>query len=252
MEEFTLSLSSLFSNNRVYMPNYAPRVSLSYEDLSGVISLWSEVSETVVVYQHAADEEVNTTHVHMILINCKFSTPEALKRIFYANYKTERKGNDLWSWTHKGFPTPDLSFIGYMAKEDLRPVYTKNISPAQVEEQRVKWSKPTPKAPLRQSSIHESNNQKKLTKNALLAQVVNHILTVSNATGECENRKQAILIDASEVQVIKAIRKVLIENDQVIGLYKVLDLYDGFVMYHQKETFLSNCLQVLEKRKPRV
>ena len=235
------------------MPNYAPRVSIPFADLSGVLSLWSEVSEKMVVYEHAADEEVSTTHVHLIMINCKYATPEALKRMFYANINTERKGNDLWSWTHKDFPNPDLSFIGYMSKKDLRPVFQKNILPAEVEEWKLKWSKPTTSKPLRQSSLHENTqDNKKLTKFNVIARVVNRILTADNALEANESRKQAILNDVSEVQVIKAIKQVLIEDNQVLGLYKVIDLYDGFVMYHQPNHFVYNCLQVLEKRKPRI
>lgn len=235
------------------MPNYAPRVSVPFADLSGVLSVWSEVSEKMVVYEHEADEDVSTTHVHMIMINCKYATPEALKRSFYAHISTERKGNDLWSWTHKDFPNPDLSFIGYMAKKVLRPVFIKNVLPDEIEEWKVKWSKPTPEPLLRQSSLHENApTQKKLTKFKIIAEVVNHILTVSNSLDANESRKQAILNDVQEIQVLKAIRKVLISHNECMGLYKIIDLYDGFTMYHQKETFLSGCLQILEKRKPRV
>ena len=80
--------------------------------------------------------------MHLLMIGSSVKE-EALKRIYYKLIKDERKGNDLWSWSHKSHPNPDLKFITYMSKGKLRPVFSQGISPDIVEEYRLKWIEPT-------------------------------------------------------------------------------------------------------------
>lgn len=233
------------------MPNYAPRVSMSYDDVSGVIQVWADSADKVAVFEHPADEDVNSTHVHLILIGCKYKTAEPLKRQFNAITQTTRKGNELWSWEHKDHPDPDIGFLKYMSKGSIAPKYLKNISEQEVEHWRQQWKPNTPKAPsLRQTSLDE-DAKKKLTKYAIVLEVVKKVLE-KHPTAVSEERKEAILADVPDDIIIKFIRNVLIKDNQVLGLYKVMDIYDAYVMYYQKEKFLANCLQVLQKRLPRV
>jgi len=67
-----------------------------------------------------------------------------------------------------------------------------------------------------------------------------------------EAQKDAILVNADDDVVLKTIRKVLIDDNQILGLYKVIDIYDAYVMYYQKDKFLANCRNVLLKREPRI
>lgn len=120
--------------------NYAPRVSMSYVELSTVLSLWAKSCESMVVYEHDADEEVATTHCHLLMIKSKYATPEPLKRQLYEVLSNEkRKGNDLWAWTHKDYPDPDLCYITYMSKGILEPVMTQNLSSSLIESYKKKW-----------------------------------------------------------------------------------------------------------------
>lgn len=232
--------------------NYAPRISLPYHDLSGVINVWAESCHELAVFEHEADVEVNTTHVHMIMIGCKYKKPDMLKRIFYARFPDEtRKGNALWSWENKDFPNPNKEFIKYMTKGIHSAKFLKNISEQEVENWRQQWVQTTPKTTsLRQTSLDEDAKKKK-TKYSIVLDVVKLILA-KHPMATTEERRQAILNDVEDEIVIKAIRKVLISDNQVLGLYKVMDIYDAFVMYHQKGKFISNCLMVLQKRLPRV
>lgn len=124
------------------MINYAPRVSMAFCDISNVINAWAETCEEMVVYEHPSDEEVNTTHVHIIMVNSKYTTSEQYKKIFYRLIKTDRKGNDLWSWIHKKYPTPDLSFITYMSEGKLIPSFIKKVSQESIDAYRALWVEP--------------------------------------------------------------------------------------------------------------
>lgn len=229
---------------RVY--NYTVRITLSYQDLSGVVARWADKCQRCICYEHEADEEIRQTHVHMILEGSTVQD-EALKR----SSKLSGKGNEFWSWKqYDGSRT----FVTYMTKGKYAPKFLKNYSPAEVEEARKAWSEPTARhsTKSRQTSLEENSPKTKLTKHGIIARVVQAILTTDNVLEANEARRAAVLTDISDERLLKVIRHVLIEEKQVLGLYKVMDLYDAFVMYYQKEKFLQNCLVVLEKRKPRV
>lgn len=228
--------------------NYAPLVRLPYNDVSGVIKVWADACESLALYEHEADETVKTTHVHMIMLGCKYKTAEPLKRLFYKMNPgmDTSEGNGLWSWTNKEFPVPGIEFITYMSKGHLRPKYVKNISEDKLEELRGKWSEPTPRLPS-QTFLDKSSDKPKHTKHTLMLKVVNLILAKHNDA--TEERRKAILQDLDDREWVLAIRKVALEEKLMLGKYKFLDLYDSCVMYYQKEKFVSEILTMIEKRR---
>lgn len=122
------------------MPNYAPRLRLSYVELLPVFSLWAQSCENMVVYEHDADEEVATTHCHVLMINSKYATAEQYKRQFYEVLTEEkRKGNDLWAWIHKEYPNPDISYITYMSNGNLKPKFVQSISDDVIQKYTKLW-----------------------------------------------------------------------------------------------------------------
>lgn len=116
---------------------------MSALELSLLFNVWAESCEKFAVIEHPADEEVSQTHCHFLMINCKFDTPEALKRRFQEIYPTEtRKGNALWAWTHKD--PVDETFLNYMVKGEYAINFSKNISKEEVEKARLSWKTTTP------------------------------------------------------------------------------------------------------------
>jgi len=162
--------------------NYAPRVSVSYADISNVILEWSKVCDQFIVYEHDADEEVATTHCHFLMMSSTVKE-EALKRRFYKLYPTDRLGNDLWAWKHKEHPNPDLGYIKYMSKGVLAPKFVKNISPAIVDEFRQKW---VPKNPV--SSVANKSDKPK-DKSKEFYSICERVIEIARETpGVYENR----------------------------------------------------------------
>jgi len=226
--------------------NYAPLVRLSYNDMSGVIEVWASACDNFIAYEHEADESVKTTHVHILMMGCKYKTAEPMKRLYYRMFPNadSSDGNGLWSWVNKNHPVPDVGFIRYMSKGVLRPKFVKGFLPAVVEEQRLGWVEPS-SAPLTQTFI-PLPERPKITKHTLMLKVVNLILTEHTNSSEAE--RNAVLLDVEPDKWFKTIRKVLVEEKQMVGIYKVIDIYDSCVMYYQKEKFLNNCQSLLEKR----
>lgn len=112
------------------MYSYAPRVSIPAKDLSSVIEIWSTSCQSIIAYEHEADEEVTTTHCHILMEGSKYATAEQYKRQLYECLPNEkRKGNELWAWSHKDFKKPDSKFIGYMNKNGKsQKVYNKGYT----------------------------------------------------------------------------------------------------------------------------
>jgi len=116
---------------------------MSYVDLSLLINVWAESCEKFIVYEHPADEKVKETHCHFLMINCKYATPEPLKRAFYDVFSTEeRKGNDLWAWANKDYPNPDEGYITYMGKGSLKYKFNKGFAESTVNSLVKKWVPP--------------------------------------------------------------------------------------------------------------
>lgn len=235
--------------------HHAIRVSQSYADISGNIQIWADRCKRVLVVEHEKDDEVATTHVHIALFDCEVQA-EALKRMFL----NPGSGNKFWSfkkWSDKPHPhlasTPYSYYLVYMFKSNLRESYSKEYSTAEIEEFRLawqSWASTLPLAPedavLRQTNLIDKQPKSKLTKHGIVSEVVNLVLSEYPAL-TAEQRK-AKLQDLTETQIYKLIRKVLIRENQALGLYKQIDLYDAFVMYHQKEKGLSEFLHILNKR----
>ena len=239
------------------MPHHhAIRVSLPYADISGNIQLWANRSKRVLVVEHEADDEIATTHVHIALFDCEVQA-EALKRMFL----NPGSGNSFWSfkkWTNKPHPNlatvPYSYYLVYMFKESLREKFAKDYSPAEIEEFRKAWQSWANTLPVfsqeiagpRQTNLLDAKPKSKLTKHGIIGEVVN--LVLSEYPSLSAEQRKVKLEDLTETQIYKLIRKVLIRENQALGLYKIVDLYDAFVMYHQKEKALADFRHVLEKR----
>lgn len=217
------------------MPNYAPRVSLPYNDMSGVVEMWSRSCDKMVVYEHQADEGCNTTHVHMIMINCKYKSQDTLCNQFRKLIETDRKGNGLWSWEHKDFPNPDESYVTYMSKGKLEPVFVMNMTVNEIEVFKSRWRQYN-KVEKKHVIENEMNTQvipvtvKQKTKWELLC-IMDHEIKLYQ-----EQHPNRVITKEIRNRIIV---NVLKEEKQVIGLYKVQEFSYAFSLHFDTETFLD-------------
>lgn len=226
--------------------SYAPLLRLPYNDLSGIIQVWSESCDSMAVYEHQADESVKTTHVHMIMLGCKYKTSEPLKRLYYKMFPNTptSEGNGLWSWSNKDHPEPNIQFITYMSKGVYAPKYVKNIPTEKVEELRGMWSEPTPKT-LTQTFIN--SKEPKLTNHTLMLKVVNLILEPHQ--DKPEEFKKNYLANLEDRLWLYYIRKIIIQEKQMKFTYKVCDIFESCQMYYNKNSWLSDCLYIINKKR---
>lgn len=134
-------------------PDLCIRITLPYQDCSGVIQQWYTRCAKAVCYEHAADEKVSQTHVHLALIglDCK---EEALKRMWK---QAPGSGNKFWSMT----PIKEESkYLAYMTKGKLTAKSAKNFSHEELETHRLAWVDPVKDA----SNVEDSPMQFYITQ----------------------------------------------------------------------------------------
>jgi len=140
---------------------WAVRVSLGHSDLQ---SEWTRIlgaCERFVLYEHEADEEINRSHVHCLVVNPSISD-ETMKNWIGRH---RGKGNTFWSFktTYKPKKTEaeipvNLNFITYMSKGTYSPLVVKGFTAEEIEQYRVAWvNYPT------HSSVKADNDDKKNT-----------------------------------------------------------------------------------------
>lgn len=135
--------------------NYAVRLSLAYADCSGIVALWSQRANSVSVFEHPADAEVERSHCHIGLWNVDVKA-EALKRMI----PNRGKGNEYWSWKPMKDSPDQGSFLTYCSKGIHAPKFLKNISPDIVEGAKARWERV--KSPMNQRPVIPKSEFEKL------------------------------------------------------------------------------------------
>lgn len=195
------------------MVDLAIRVSRKYDDVFDWVD--GIMSSKICIYEHEADVEVSRTHIHMLVIGSELK-PDALKARFKKLY-----GNiDAKDWSFK--KADNEEFITYMSKGKLVPKLTKGYTVAEIQSYTDKWVEPKTMLKLEDGKfVRDINEPGQKTKIQLLEQM----------------RSRLCGTDSTR-DILKVIRKVLIENKVVIGQYKMMDYYDSLMMYERKEDWL--------------
>lgn len=228
--------------------NLAIRVSRPYGD----IQEWCEElkAEKKIVFQHDADDEVSRTHIHMLVIGSSIK-PDALKYRYKKLYGDIDKTD--WSFVNsfkddgKTVPiSPDSSdkFITYMSKGHLAPVLSVGYDPFKVLELSRQWKDPKTTALKTEGGKFVrvpkqiKEDSKKKTKRDLIEIMV------------CKGKDEDIDPDDTTT-IISMIREVLVKHNEVLGMYKVMDYYDGYMMYANKERFVDMVVAKIQSRIPK-
>lgn len=206
------------------MSSYAVRVSKSHMDLSGVYEKLDTVCEVVVVYEHPED---NNVHCHMLLEKCEVSTDTLknyIKKVVGEVKRTE--------WSFKA--GANREFISYMSKGKYDTVHMYGISADEIS---VYKAKGYDKANVRLEGgklVRPVKEGLKKTRRELI-----------------EIMRANVNPEGSYYEIIKGIRKVLVQNNEVIGNYKVMDYVDSFMMYGNEERWLDTVVAIYERRNAR-
>lgn len=223
--------------------NLAIRVSRSYEE----VAAWVQglKGDKVIVYQHDADDEVSRTHIHMLIINSGLK-PDAMKARFKTLYGEIVKTD--WSFSsgfkEDGKVTPiseDTSskFITYMSKGHLTPVYNHGYDPVDLLRLTQEWKEPKKMLSVKGGKFVRTTEdvpeKPKKTRRTLVEVMV-------------DRGKDQDIGDWDTKGILMMIRQVLVENNEVVGMWKVMEYYDAYMMYACKDAWLNMIVKKIESR----
>ncbi|MEO5351368.1 MAG: hypothetical protein H7836_17260 [Magnetococcus sp. YQC-3] len=213
----------------------AIRVSRTYDEIRGWVEWLCGDGNQVIAYQHDGDDEVERTHVHLLVCGVGI-TKQTMKNHLVALVGRIDKTDWSFKSTYRnstGEVPVDRHFITYMAKGSLTPMIAHRFIPAHVEAYKSEWVSPKPKVVLEDGKfvVEGGDKEKKLTKWEML-----------------ERMRTEYTDGMSDKEVVDIIRKVLKKNHQVVGMYKILDYYDSIMMYSKPEKMVEMVTNALARR----
>lgn len=200
--------------------SYVIRVSRAYDDVFDWVD--GIKADKVAVYEHEADNEVKRTHIHMLLVNSDIK-PDAMKNRYKKLYGDIDKTD--WSFKSAAEGIAD-GFVTYMSKGKLAPKLTKGYTTEEIMKLTNEWKEPERKSTVKLENgkfVRSVDIVPKKSKSQMLEQMRSRLSDTSTT------RERLI-----------AIRKVLMENNEVIGQYKMMDYYDSLMMYYYKDDWMCS------------
>lgn len=229
----------------VYHMSFAIRITKAYVDISGLVQKIADIAENCVVYQH---DDASRVHCHMLVLGFT-KTEDTIRRwmrgVFEKPARTDISIKSVYK-DDAGKEVPvDSSFIVYMSKGQLDPVYVKGYTESDISDYRGRWVNQSPRQGLR-------------TKNGKI--VVDGVGDDPSqpSTQRGQKTKWQLLAEMQEEwgascapdfdELFRITRKILKRNKQAIGFYKVMDYMEGFLFIHQKDTAYMMVKQLWDRK----
>lgn len=212
--------------------DYAIRLSFAYDSMKDVIERIAAAVEQLIVYQHDKDEKVSRTHIHLLAVGCKHST-DTLKNWIRKHIGAVEKTD----WSFKAAERVEEAryrYITYMSKGRLDPLLVKGFSAEDIQRCKLAWVEPDTVRvrAVNGKLVKEIDEAANVSKRQLVEEMV------AALSGQyCSTR-----------DILIGIRKVLIQHKCVVGMYKVMDYYDAYMMYAHKEQWLDMLADKIDKR----
>lgn len=216
--------------------SYFVRISRPYADLQ---PYYDDIPcDKLAVYEHEADEDVSRTHVHYVVFGSKIK-PDAMKTRIKKIIGDIDKGDWSFQSVQKDGKALDNGSITYMSKGHLPPKLCKGYTIEEIQELTALWVEPTPI--VKKTTV--------VLENGKLVRKINE--TDKKTKRQMLESMSALLPDgdvSTRKAKLEAIRTVLIQNNQVLGPWKVDDYYHSLHLYKYKDSWLDMMEVMLEKR----
>lgn len=223
--------------------NLAIRISRSYDEIKEwIIGL---KAKRCIAYQHDADDEVSRTHVHLLILESGVK-PDGLKARFKTLYGNIDKTDWSFSSAYKDDGkvtaiTEDSSskFITYMSKGHLIPVHSSGYDPETLLQLTQLWVEPVKKLTVKNGKFVRQTDdvpdKPKKTRRTLIEIML-------------DRGKDQDIDPMDTKSVLRMIRSVLVENNEVIGMWKVMEYYDAWMMYGHGDEWINMISKKIESR----
>lgn len=205
------------------------RITIPYAEIgAGFLEGLAELSDTLVIYEHEADEEVSRTHCHGLMLGCKRGQ-DTIRNKYFKNIYAKQDYSLVAKTLNKVI---DKKFITYMSKGKLNPKYCKGVSDIEIAELTALWRDMTTK-------VVDAETKKKPTN-------IYEICELIRKDYLDNNRK--LLEDYSNSEIIQAIIKYHNKEKKAINAYKVRDYYDCIIMMAKPNRYIDTVGQLIQKR----
>lgn len=205
------------------MSDLAIRVSRSYDVLQSAVEVISNVCDKLVVYEHPDEGNV---HCHMLAMGCTKGT-DTLK-----NYLKRSCGTFLpteWSFKTKA----NMDFIAYMSKGKYDPKFVNNVDNEVIVSYKAQG--------------YDKKNMR-MENGKILRPVKSVVKKTKRELVELMLSQLDVSDEWFTADVVKVVRKVLVQNGEVVGAYKVLDFVDTVFMYGKEAMFIDNICHMYARR----
>jgi len=225
--------------------NFHIRISRSYDEVKDWVQ--NLKGDSLIVFQHDADAQVARTHIHMLLMKSGIK-PDAMKARFKTLYGDIEKTDWIFATSYKDKQTGERfpitlesapKCITYMSKGWIAPSHSHGYDPEFVLAQTQKWVDPVKKLTVKNGKFARQTDdvaeKPKKTKRTLIEMML--------------DRGKDLDLDGQDTpKVLKMIRQVLIENNEVVGMWKVMEYYDAWMMYGHEDIWINMIARKIENR----
>jgi len=202
------------------------RLTRPWSEIAPLIQPLIDGCQAFVVYEHPFDTEIARTHVHGVLVACKWG--EDSIRTKFMKVICPEKADYMLSKTYKvkGVHVRKLLDDGvfvYQSKGN-EPKFQKGFADKMLAEQRAKWVDPR---------ASKSTEGKTILEKVATIRKIDMLKEMIQLVGESRSYETE--------HVLKCVRDVLVKHDQVVGMYKMMDYHDAVCMRDEKSSFIR-CL----------
>lgn len=227
------------------MANFAFRITVAYEELGLALLSLYDMSERIAIYEHEADEDVNRTHIHGLIMGCCRKEDTVRTKFFKGKYEaTDYELKTKFQDRNKRWWPVDDKYITYMSKGRLQPQYVKGYSFEETEEFRKQWIDFDAVNTAKESSgikvgdehaaVAASPPKKQMT-------VYSHCTAIIDGMKDKNNG----LIGHNIIDEILAYAN---KNKLPMGAYKARDWYDCILQQAKPAKFRNMIVALIEKR----
>lgn len=232
-----------FSRSSI-MANFAFRITVAYDDLGlGLLALY-DMSEKIAIYEHDADEDVNRTHIHGLIMGCNRKEDTVRTKFFKGIYEsTDYELKTKYQDKNKRWWPVDDKYITYMSKGRLQPQYVKGYSFEETEEFRKQWVDFSALKTARESSgtkVGEDQVAVATTPKKQMT-VYSHCKAIIDGMKDKNN-------GLIKHNVIDEIIEYCNKNKIAMGGYKARDWYDCILQQAKPVHFRNLIVALIEKR----
>lgn len=202
------------------------RITKSYTECKEKLAEWFSQSKYI-VYQH---DVVDNVHIHLLLDYNK--KEDTLRNILKKIYNSTEYSIGT-TYGKRPFTKPvNESFVSYMSKGNLEPVFNNLLSDERVAELKLLgYDKDNVITPV-------ITTAKRKTKRELVDLIYESML----------EQKQITNSDLSLDEELQVIRRVLVRHNEVLGYYKIIDIYDAYNTYYNPDNLFTSIANRINSR----